>query len=234
MDVTIIERHGLRFRVVWQQDTDMGPPWEDHDGYGPVSDWTSRGKYPGELVLQSSRAQKRYYDFAAATRMAKRDGWGLSEPHMLELAEKLGRVPTRNEVVRAAVLRDFEDIRDWCLDRWWWEYVMVTLLDNRAEDTPVFETLGGISSNDTDDYRAEVVEERITELLNGRGDPDKLERITVGATTYELREGGRTLTDKLADALELAMLHVDAETNPETMADIEAVLAEYNVSKGGV
>lgn len=42
------------------------------------------------------------------------------------------------------------------------------------------------------------------------------------------------LADKLADALELAMLHVDAETNPETMADIEAVLAEYNVSKGGV
>ena len=29
----------------------MGAPWEEHDGHGPVSEWTRRAKRPGEIVL---------------------------------------------------------------------------------------------------------------------------------------------------------------------------------------
>lgn len=51
-------------------------PWENEDGHGPVSDWTTRAKRPGELILSSARGRHCYYDFAEACRIACRDGWG--------------------------------------------------------------------------------------------------------------------------------------------------------------
>lgn len=67
-----------------EYDEDMGPPWKEHDGHGPVSEWTSRSKRPGERVLCEDRGSKRYYDWQAAIQQAKDDGWGFL-PHKLEI-----------------------------------------------------------------------------------------------------------------------------------------------------
>ena len=67
---------GKPFAFKIERDDSMGPPWEEHDGHGDVSEWTSRGKAPGELVLSEDRGSFRYYDFAGACKIARRDGWG--------------------------------------------------------------------------------------------------------------------------------------------------------------
>ena len=37
--------------IIHEDDTDAGPPWErESEGHGPVSDWTSRDKRPGEIA----------------------------------------------------------------------------------------------------------------------------------------------------------------------------------------
>lgn len=81
MEFTDIEQTlqygNVTIAVTIEPDNDHGAPWEECDGYGPVSDWTRRDKLPGELVLNSDRTSKRFYDFAEACRIARRDGWGV-------------------------------------------------------------------------------------------------------------------------------------------------------------
>jgi hypothetical protein len=67
------EHGGARFRFRTEWDSDTGAPWEAHDGHGPVSEWTSRDKRPGERVLCADRGSHRFYDFAGAVRIAKAD-----------------------------------------------------------------------------------------------------------------------------------------------------------------
>ena len=68
---------GLNFKVEYPRDEDQGAPWDEEDGHGEVSPWVNRDKLPGELVLNSDRrGMKRYYDFAGACEIARRDGWG--------------------------------------------------------------------------------------------------------------------------------------------------------------
>lgn len=76
--------HGFTLTAQIEHDSYHGAPWEECDGHGPVSEWTTRAKLPGELVLASDRQSKRYYDFADACRIARRDGWGFM-PHKLEI-----------------------------------------------------------------------------------------------------------------------------------------------------
>lgn len=87
----VYEYRGHTFRVSIEQDDDMRAPWEEHDGHGPVSDWTSRDKKPGEWLLSKDRHSKRFYDAQEANEMAKRDGWGLTEEHKTDLIERLSR-----------------------------------------------------------------------------------------------------------------------------------------------
>lgn len=75
-DFETFRHKGRPFAYRIEPDSDMGAPWEEHDGHGPVTDWESRAKEPGELVLNESRGRRRFYDFAEACRMARRDGWG--------------------------------------------------------------------------------------------------------------------------------------------------------------
>ena len=71
-----IEIDGRTFNVTIEPDSSHGAPWEEEDGHGPVSEWTRRDKRPGERVLCEDRGSRRYYDFAEACRIARRDGWG--------------------------------------------------------------------------------------------------------------------------------------------------------------
>lgn len=60
------EHRGHTITLKWCFDYDCEAPWEHEDGHGPVSDWTTRDKAPGELVLNSDRRSYRYYDYAEA------------------------------------------------------------------------------------------------------------------------------------------------------------------------
>jgi hypothetical protein len=133
----------IEVRVI--PDESMGPPWEEYDGHGPVSEWTTRDKHPGELVLARDRGASRYYDFSEAVKIARRDGWGTA-----------GRTP--GERAARATLEDFNRLRDWCEDRWSWVGVEVTV---RRDGTEESESLWGIESDG--DYWKDVA----AELANG-------------------------------------------------------------------
>lgn len=112
-----IERDGFTLRARIEHDSDTGAPWEEH-GHGPVTDWTRRDKLPGELLLCNDGRQKRFYDFAEACRIARRDGWNAA-PYQVE-----GETP-RQRAARAA-LADYKHLRGWCNDSWGWCGVVVT------------------------------------------------------------------------------------------------------------
>lgn len=68
---------GLTLSVRCEPDDDNTPPWKQEDGHGPVTGWTNRAPCPGERVLNKDYGSYRYYDFAAAVRISRRDGWGV-------------------------------------------------------------------------------------------------------------------------------------------------------------
>ncbi len=115
-----IKYKGHTIKITFHHDEDMGPPWEEHDGHGAVTEWVHRDKYPGERLLCSDRSSKRFYDVAETMKIAKKDGWGLCDEDKAKLAAKLGRPPTKKEVTAEAVERDFEYLRAWCADEWCW------------------------------------------------------------------------------------------------------------------
>ena len=158
--MTTITRNGLTFRVTHEQDTDHGAPWEACDGHGPVSEWTSRDKLPGELVLNSDGRQCRYYDYAEACRIARRDGWD-APPYKTGTA--------RQRAARAA-RADFEYLRAWCSDEWTYMGVIVELLDDDGEAVDSA-SLWGIES-DAGEYLDEVAAELVDELTSAA--PEKL------------------------------------------------------------
>ncbi len=152
---------GLRFIVNIEQDDDSSAPWDKEDGHGPVSDWTSRDKKPGEWVLSSDRGSKRFYDAAEAMRIAHKDGWGLAEDGIAELTAKHGRTPTRGEITAAAVRRDFEYLQGWCNDEW--RYVGVCVRHaSQDEDDKYSNALWGIESS-SDAYISEVARQLASE-----------------------------------------------------------------------
>jgi hypothetical protein len=129
----------------------MGPPWKEHDGHGEVSEWTTRDKRPGERVLASDRSSHRYYDYAGAIKIAKRDGWGLSEDAIAALGKKLGRAPTKGDIAAASVESDFNHLRGWANDEWHWEGY-VCEIDGEHHDSCW-------GYDDDDDYKAETTRE---------------------------------------------------------------------------
>lgn len=118
-DLTIELGHGYRAEVTVERDQDMGEPWKEHDGHGPVSEWTTRDKAPGERLLCVDHSHKRYYDFAEAVRIAKREGWD-APPY---------KTGTKAQQAARAAEADYERLRGWCNDQWHWTGVCVTVFD---------------------------------------------------------------------------------------------------------
>lgn len=151
-----IEKNGKTYRVEFIFDSDMGAPWEEDDGYGIVSDWESRDKKPGEVVISEDRGAKRFYDIAATTRIAKRDGWGVSDTDTSKM--------TQAQITALAVLRDMERMRGWCNDAWHWCGVSVFPLSKDGDELrSKTESLWGIES-DAGDYFEEVISELIAQI----------------------------------------------------------------------
>jgi hypothetical protein len=167
-DGDTFEHRGHTFKLTIERDDDMGEPWKEHDGHGIVSDWTTRDKAPGERVLVEDRNHKRYYDVKASTKLARKDGWGCSHSTMDEVDGK--RVfksghKTKGEAIACAVDEDFERMRAWCNDDWYWAYAMVRLLDEDGEETSEYDTLSGVES-DAGSYWDEVARELADQIVS--------------------------------------------------------------------
>lgn len=160
------EHEGKQFRAYVEHDDNEDAPWEREDGHGIVSDWTRRDKKPGELVLCERRGSRRFYNFARTIIKARADGWGVIEPKVQALTRKLGRKPTKGEIIERAVQLDFEFLRGWCRGEWCYIGVCVCVLD--AEGEPVGNKYGaaiwGIES-DADDYIRETARELTDDAL---------------------------------------------------------------------
>jgi hypothetical protein len=155
----IIGDKELTFSVKFEHDQDAGAPWENSDCHGPVTDWERRDKRPGELVLNSGRSGKRFYDFAEACRIARRDGW--------DAAPYNDGSETKRQQAAKAALADFEYLRQWCTDQWKYVGVIVTLLDDEGEETEVSESLWCVETRD--DYHHEEARLLAGELACGYG-----------------------------------------------------------------
>lgn len=148
------QHQGHNFRIELVYDDTHGAPWDEEDGHGPVSEWTSRDKRPGEMILCQDRHSKRFYDFAAAVAIARAEGW--------DAAPYTG---TRGERAARAAMRDFNRLREWCTDQWNYVGVVVHLLDDDGDDMNEAASLWGIESDDYD-YHRDVAKELADEILD--------------------------------------------------------------------
>lgn len=141
------------FRAKIVADDHMGAPWEEQDGHGPVTDWTTRAKASGERILCEDGGARRFYNVAAAIQIAKRDGWDAPPYTPVTMGQKAAR----------AVEADYRRLKTWCDDDWRWIGVVVTA---RCTCCKAFmgasDSLWGIES-DSPDYHADVA----LELANG-------------------------------------------------------------------
>lgn len=110
-------------------------PWDDA-GHGDVTEWLTRPKAPGELVLCTSRhsGTKRFYDFAGACKTALRDAWGPT---------KEGE--TKRQTAARCAREDFEILRRWCDNQWFYCGIVVAVELNDVELAS--DSLWGIECN---------------------------------------------------------------------------------------
>jgi hypothetical protein len=145
--MTEFTHNGCRYHLTLERDDDATPPWERDDGHGPVSAWRPlSSKRAGERVLHADRKSARFYDFAEAVAIARRDGWD---------APPYGQSTPGQRAARAAEA-DFERLRAWCNDKW--EYVGVCVRLVGAAGSQYDHAFWGVES-DCEDYIAEVARE---------------------------------------------------------------------------
>jgi hypothetical protein len=154
-DGDTFDHRGYTFRVTFTPDQDAEPPWQQADGHGIVSDWTTRDKAPGERVLATDHTRSMFYDVAATLKIARRDGWGPSgDARPAETA--------RQRTARA-VEEDFEYLRLWCADQWQYVGVTVCQVDDDDICTDVDTSLWGVET--FNDYHMTVARELADDLM---------------------------------------------------------------------
>lgn len=132
-----IEYAGLTWIIKFEQDNDVGAPWDFSDYHGPVrrsgyrhSMYGEREKKkPSERPLNNPdrNGYQFYYDWQAAIKKAKAEGWGTNEAPGDYLA---------------AVEADFEYLRGWIRGDWSYMWVQVQCVEH-----PHFEdSCGGLES----------------------------------------------------------------------------------------
>lgn len=156
-----IDLGGLTATIRTAQDDCTDAPWERADGHGPVSEWTTRAKAAGERVLCSDGRSKRYYDYAEAIRIAKRDGWD-APPY---------QTGTKGEQAVRAVEADFKFLSDWANDRWTYIGVIVSVCANGVEIGR--DSIWGVEDCETDDgqggrraYWKELAAEMVNDIVD--------------------------------------------------------------------
>ena len=119
-----------------------------------------------------------------ASRIARRDGWGLDPEAVAVLRGRLGREPTRGEVIAEAVRLDCDRMRAWCNSDWSWCGVVVTLLDLDGRDTGMTESLWGLESDDRG-HLDDVAEELACQIVDAIG---RRKYVETGATRQRVRK----------------------------------------------
>jgi hypothetical protein len=148
------EMDGFTLVARMESDDSHGAPWEEEDGHGPVSEWTTRDKSPGELVLAEDRSSKRYYDFAEAVRIAKRDGWD-APPYGGTVGEQAAR----------AARADFEYLRRWCAGDLQYVGIVVSISKNGHMLDKHAASLWGIESESDAAFISETIADLAAEAV---------------------------------------------------------------------
>lgn len=178
-----VEQNGVTYRVDWYYDNDADPPWEECDGHGFVSECTTRDKKPGERVLCHDRGFKRYYDVAASQELALKEGWGVDDP----------KNKTKKQIAAEAVERDYQYLRAWCDDKWFYCGIVVT--EQRIDaDGYIYDgfidSLWGIES-DSEWYHESVIRDLIDEIVAQHNNQDDNRRARMPPLPHKLRENVR-------------------------------------------
>lgn len=159
-ETLMLEVDGFTVTATIHDDPDMAPPWEAHDGHGDVTGWLSRDKRPGELELSRSGdgGAKRFYDFAGACAIARRDGWG-ADP-------RCGVGETARQYAARAALADFQWLKRWVDDEWRWVGVAVTVERAGVALTGEYDhAIWGVDSESAD-HLTDLANERIGEAVD--------------------------------------------------------------------
>jgi hypothetical protein len=154
-DAIECKAHGFTFVATVHVDDHPGKPWENEDGHGDVTEWTTRNKRPGELILAKDRDARRYYDFAGAVAKAKAGGWN-APPYDGSRGERAVR----------AVRADFEHLKAWCDDEWQYVGVGVVAVKNGIRLTGPFDcSVWGIEST-AGEHLTETANELLDDALS--------------------------------------------------------------------
>lgn len=87
------------------------------------------------MILATDHGARRFYDFAEAVKIARRDGWD-TPPY---------KTGTAGERAHRAAMADFNHLRRWCADLWQWVWVRVSLLDPDGREI-ASDSIGGVES----------------------------------------------------------------------------------------
>lgn len=138
--------NGYSLRIKIYADEHHDAPWDSSEGHGPVTDWETRDKRPGEWILSESRNSYRFYDAAEAIRHAWRYGWGLDPDDTIALVRKLKKADsselTRGEIIAEAVRLDYAFLKGWCDDEWHYlEYKVDLIHEDEEGEVPTIKEL---------------------------------------------------------------------------------------------
>jgi len=182
----------LRFSVALHYDQSADAPWESECGHGQVRhisrcrDTGRMRKDPGERLLSFDGRDGLAYNYQGAIETAKRDGWGLAPDALAALAAKLGRDPTRGEIIAAAVESDFQRLAAYCADQWHYCGVVVTLQDIDGNDIETADARDSIWSVESDApaHQTELARELAAEISARVG---RAKVLKAGARSYRIR-----------------------------------------------
>lgn len=162
-DGDTFEYKGAKFRVEISYDDCGEAPWDRSDGHGVVTGWQRRDYVDpprGFWRLNVDRHSERLYNWYETMAIAKRDGWGLCPEEIAKLGARLKREPTKRDIRKEAVRRDFAFLEGWCSDDW--NYVVIGVEQVGGDGDKQY--LGGVESN-AGDYIRECAEDLAHELL---------------------------------------------------------------------
>lgn len=157
-----IEHCGIAVLIEYFYDQDAGKPWENSDGHGVIrsaySYYGKPEKKPGEVLIQGERGSYWIYDWQESTRIAKRDGWGVSNP-------PAGL--TRKQITQLAVQKDFDFLRGWLDDDWHYVGAVCTVLDSDGEETDISDSCWGFETlNDYHETAGREMAESLAESIH--------------------------------------------------------------------
>ena len=109
--------NGWHYTVEFQRDDNSGTPWGDSDCHGVISKHEhSRREYDDDWLLYSDRGSYRYYERDASLEKAIKM-WGVAPDKAM-----------------ASIKADYEVLRRWYNDDWWYVGVIVKLFDDENKE----------------------------------------------------------------------------------------------------